>query len=146
MQFHQIFSYVVSCVVLLILLGASVLVIFLARFRSSARPVWKTWSSWSPIQLDAIPEVTLSTDETCCVCMEQLAAGARARKLSCNHVFHGACITSWWKKELWNKAKAGAAATVTCPMCRCAEPRALVQRDQDDGENESTVVARVDPV
>jgi hypothetical protein len=60
--------------------------------------------------------------------------------------FHGACITSWWKKELWNKAKAGAAATVTCPMCRCAEPRALVQRDQDDGENESTVVARVDPV
>eukprot|EP00435_Cladocopium_sp_Y103_P010637 s1714_g2.t1 len=140
MQFHQIVSYVVSGVVLLILLGACV-VIFLAKSRSS-QELWKK-CTWSPIDLDAIPEVTLSTDETCCVCMEQLAAGARARKLSCNHVFHGDCITSWWKKELWNKARAGA-ATVTCPMCRCAEPRALVLGCYgDSGEDESSVVARV---
>ena len=62
--------------------------------------------------------------------------------------FHGACITSWWKKELWNKARAGAAAAVTCPMCRCAEPRALIpdKDDRDESENESTAVARVDAV
>ena len=52
------------------------------------------------------PKTTLVSDAdgTCSICLEDLSGPAR--KTACNHVFHAACISGWFKKAS------------TCPLCR----------------------------
>lgn len=45
---------------------------------------------------------------TCAVCMSEItiALADKAKKLRCNHIFHTACLLSWWERQQ------------ICPMCR----------------------------
>lgn len=45
-------------------------------------------------------------EEDCAICMEVLEAGARSRRLACQHVFHQECIDKWLGVH------------ATCPQCR----------------------------
>ncbi|CAK9027952.1 E3 ubiquitin-protein ligase Praja-1 (Praja1) (RING finger protein 70) (RING-type E3 ubiquitin transferase Praja-1) [Durusdinium trenchii] len=71
-----------------------------------------------PLNLDDITEVTLSSDETCAICMDDIPAGDVAKSLQCNHQFHGECILAWWSKQV----RRGQDSATSCPLCRCIQP------------------------
>lgn len=61
--------------------------------------------------IDAIPTVKISLkdirkDSHCAVCKEKFELRSRARKLSCNHIYHSDCIVPWLAQHN------------TCPVCR----------------------------
>ncbi|CAG0878948.1 unnamed protein product [Cyprideis torosa] len=53
---------------------------------------------------DATPEELAQGDSTCIICREEMTAGAK--KLPCGHIFHAACLRSWFQRQQ------------TCPTCR----------------------------
>lgn len=60
-------------------------------------------------QLDLYPNATeeeLASDNTCIICREEMMPGASAKKLPCGHIFHAACLRSWFQRQQ------------TCPTCR----------------------------
>eukprot|EP00005_Dracoamoeba_jomungandri_P004050 CAMPEP_0174250570 /NCGR_PEP_ID=MMETSP0439-20130205/708_1 /TAXON_ID=0 /ORGANISM="Stereomyxa ramosa, Strain Chinc5" /LENGTH=262 /DNA_ID=CAMNT_0015330687 /DNA_START=22 /DNA_END=810 /DNA_ORIENTATION=- len=54
--------------------------------------------------LEALPDVTFTTDEKCTICLERIEL--TAIQLPCKHFFHKDCVTPWLKKHN------------TCPLCR----------------------------
>ncbi|XP_042494923.1 E3 ubiquitin protein ligase RIN2-like [Macadamia integrifolia] len=56
---------------------------------------------------DATSEEIQAYDDECAICKEQMA---KAKKLSCNHLFHLACLRSWLDQ--------GLSETYSCPTCR----------------------------
>lgn len=75
-------------------------------------------------QLEIYPNATeeeLANDNTCIICREEMVPGSRyfqfvffvvtksyfsAKKLPCGHIFHAACLRSWFQRQQ------------TCPTCR----------------------------
>ena len=58
-----------------------------------------------------LPSIQISSDEAqCTVCLETFALGETARQLSCEHCFHGDCITPWLRRSN------------SCPTCRAVHP------------------------
>ncbi len=53
---------------------------------------------------DATPDEIVDGDNVCIICREEMAAGAK--KLPCSHIFHAACLRSWFQRQQ------------TCPTCR----------------------------
>eukprot|EP00697_Spironema_sp_BW2_P013675 gnl/Spiro4/3895_TR1927_c0_g1_i1.p2 gnl/Spiro4/3895_TR1927_c0_g1~~gnl/Spiro4/3895_TR1927_c0_g1_i1.p2 ORF type:complete len:196 (+),score=50.07 gnl/Spiro4/3895_TR1927_c0_g1_i1:86-589(+) len=53
-----------------------------------------------------IATVTVTTAAPCQICLEDLKAGDRAKKLPCSHMFHDKCISKWFDEHR------------TCPVCR----------------------------
>mmetsp|Transcript_32870 Transcript_32870/g.74304 ORF Transcript_32870/g.74304 Transcript_32870/m.74304 type:complete len:326 (+) Transcript_32870:2-979(+) len=50
--------------------------------------------------LDHLPTYALdpeacASEISCTICLETLEAGARVRRLPCNHIFHAACVDDW---------------------------------------------------
>lgn len=56
---------------------------------------------------DASAEELESYDDECAICREPMA---KAKKLTCNHLFHLACLRSWLDQ--------GLSETYSCPTCR----------------------------
>ncbi|XP_019200463.1 PREDICTED: E3 ubiquitin protein ligase RIN2 [Ipomoea nil] len=56
---------------------------------------------------DATSEELQAYDDECAICREPMA---KAKKLSCNHLFHLACLRSWLDQ--------GLAENYSCPTCR----------------------------
>ncbi|KAL5728274.1 RING-type E3 ubiquitin transferase [Ranunculus cassubicifolius] len=56
---------------------------------------------------DATPEELEAYDDECAICREPMA---KAKKLSCNHLFHLACLRSWLDQ--------GLSEVYSCPTCR----------------------------
>lgn len=69
--------------------------------------------------VEALPEVILTSEETCIICLETMTCGESAKKLTCGHVFHGDCIAGWWGREFRLRTHA------TCPVCRREEPQMI---------------------
>lgn len=57
----------------------------------------------------------------CVVCHDEISAAgiARAKKLTCNHIFHVHCLLSWWERQR------------NCPMCR-ADILPMLQRAEQE--------------
>ncbi|KAK2583739.1 hypothetical protein KPH14_009657 [Odynerus spinipes] len=53
---------------------------------------------------DATPEELAAADNVCIICREEMVAASK--KLPCNHIFHTACLRSWFQRQQ------------TCPTCR----------------------------
>lgn len=53
---------------------------------------------------DATQEELQAGDNVCIICREEMSTGAK--KLPCNHIFHAACLRSWFQRQQ------------TCPTCR----------------------------
>lgn len=53
---------------------------------------------------DASAEELAAADNVCIICREEMHSGAK--KLPCNHIFHAACLRSWFQRQQ------------TCPTCR----------------------------
>lgn len=53
---------------------------------------------------DATSEELAAVDNVCIICREEMIAGAK--KLPCGHIFHAACLRSWFQRQQ------------TCPTCR----------------------------
>ncbi|CAG5098572.1 Oidioi.mRNA.OKI2018_I69.XSR.g15787.t1.cds [Oikopleura dioica] len=51
-------------------------------------------------------EEELANDSTCIICREEMVAGTSSKKLPCGHIFHAACLRSWFQRQQ------------TCPTCR----------------------------
>ncbi|KAG8045213.1 hypothetical protein GUJ93_ZPchr0008g13477 [Zizania palustris] len=62
--------------------------------------------------VDAMPTVEVSGDSSaaCAVCLEDYAAGERAREMPCRHRFHAKCIVPWLEMHS------------SCPVCRFQLP------------------------
>ncbi|XP_057476686.1 E3 ubiquitin protein ligase RIN2-like [Actinidia eriantha] len=56
---------------------------------------------------DATPEEIQAYDDECAICREPMA---KAKRLSCNHLFHLACLRSWLDQ--------GLSENYSCPTCR----------------------------
>lgn len=56
---------------------------------------------------DATPEEIQAFDDECAICREPMA---KAKKLSCNHLFHLSCLRSWLDQ--------GLSENYSCPTCR----------------------------
>ncbi|GFY84302.1 RPM1 interacting protein 2 [Actinidia rufa] len=56
---------------------------------------------------DATPEEIRAYDDECAICREPMA---KAKRLSCNHLFHLACLRSWLDQ--------GLSGNYSCPTCR----------------------------
>ncbi|XP_018493627.1 E3 ubiquitin-protein ligase synoviolin [Galendromus occidentalis] len=54
---------------------------------------------------DASEEELVSADNVCIICREEMS-GSGNKKLPCNHIFHAACLRSWFQRQQ------------TCPTCR----------------------------
>jgi len=59
-------------------------------------------NTWYP---DATPEELAATDNVCIICREEMLAPS-TKKLPCGHIFHKACLRSWFQRQQ------------TCPTCR----------------------------
>ncbi|UYV64856.1 SYVN1 [Cordylochernes scorpioides] len=55
---------------------------------------------------DATAEELRTMDNVCIICREEMTAGGGSKKLPCNHIFHAACLRSWFQRQQ------------TCPTCR----------------------------
>nr|CAG4640752.1 EOG090X03TK [Eulimnadia texana] len=53
---------------------------------------------------DASADDLANSDSVCIICREEMTTGAK--KLPCNHIFHAACLRSWFQRQQ------------TCPTCR----------------------------
>ncbi|KAL1114940.1 hypothetical protein AAG570_007763 [Ranatra chinensis] len=53
---------------------------------------------------DATPEELAAADNVCIICREDMRSASK--KLPCNHIFHTACLRSWFQRQQ------------TCPTCR----------------------------
>ena len=53
---------------------------------------------------DATPDDLDSANNVCIICREEMVT--RCKKLPCNHIFHMACLRSWFQRQQ------------TCPTCR----------------------------
>lgn len=53
---------------------------------------------------DATPEELETANNVCIICREEMLASCK--KLPCNHIFHTACLRSWFQRQQ------------TCPTCR----------------------------
>ncbi|CAL7949652.1 unnamed protein product [Xylocopa violacea] len=53
---------------------------------------------------DATPEELAAADNVCIICREEMVGASK--KLPCNHIFHTACLRSWFQRQQ------------TCPTCR----------------------------
>lgn len=53
---------------------------------------------------DATPEELQAADNVCIICREEMTTASK--KLPCNHIFHVACLRSWFQRQQ------------TCPTCR----------------------------
>ncbi|XP_026671176.1 E3 ubiquitin-protein ligase synoviolin A isoform X2 [Ceratina calcarata] len=53
---------------------------------------------------DATTEELAAADNVCIICREEMVAASK--KLPCNHIFHTACLRSWFQRQQ------------TCPTCR----------------------------
>merc|ERR1711970_1626554 len=51
-------------------------------------------------------EEDVANDNTCIICREEMVPGPSAKKLPCGHIFHAACLRSWFQRQQ------------TCPTCR----------------------------
>lgn len=54
-------------------------------------------------------------DNVCIICREEMTGGG-AKKLPCNHIFHAACLRSWFQRQQ------------TCPTCRLDIIQATMQQ------------------
>mmetsp|Transcript_9062 Transcript_9062/g.27232 ORF Transcript_9062/g.27232 Transcript_9062/m.27232 type:complete len:165 (+) Transcript_9062:70-564(+) len=50
-------------------------------------------------------DISLCGDATCIVCLDEIRGDDLARRLSCNHVYHAACIFEWCQRRS------------RCPLC-----------------------------
>ncbi|XP_054259108.1 E3 ubiquitin-protein ligase synoviolin isoform X2 [Macrosteles quadrilineatus] len=75
---------------------------------------------------DATPEELAAADNVCIICREEMVTASK--KLPCNHIFHTACLRSWFQRQQ------------TCPTCRlnilrtpgpAQPPRGAPARPQD---------------
>lgn len=55
----------------------------------------------------------------CAICLSEFAKDEEVRELSCEHIFHDACIHSWFIK----------APTCACPLCRNSLHSGLSQEE-----------------
>ncbi|XP_034941218.1 E3 ubiquitin-protein ligase synoviolin A [Chelonus insularis] len=53
---------------------------------------------------DATPAELAAADNVCIICREEMVSASK--KLPCNHIFHTACLRSWFQRQQ------------TCPTCR----------------------------
>lgn len=53
---------------------------------------------------EATPDELQAADNVCIICREEMVSASK--KLPCNHIFHAACLRSWFQRQQ------------TCPTCR----------------------------
>lgn len=86
-------------------------------------------------QLELYPNATqdeLASDNTCIICREEMMPGASAKKLPCGHIFHAACLRSWFQRQQ------------TCPTCRLDVLRARSpQQRQNDQQRRQAHLAQL---
>jgi len=75
-----------------------------------APPASKSTLQNLPMMTVAKVDIEADGNDSCCVCMEEHELGQKATKLSCGHIFHKACISSWLEQRC------------TCPICRFEMP------------------------
>lgn len=73
---------------------------------------------------DATPEELAAVDNVCIICREEMVGASK--KLPCNHIFHTACLRSWFQRQQ------------TCPTCRLniLRPSANNQRNRQNQQNQ----------
>ncbi|XP_040023820.2 RING finger protein 148 [Gasterosteus aculeatus] len=72
-------------------------------------------------KLKASDEETASDSHVCAVCIESYKAGDVVTVLTCDHIFHKACIEPWLLERR------------TCPMCKCDILKALGVDEETKG-------------
>ncbi|XP_011496182.1 PREDICTED: E3 ubiquitin-protein ligase synoviolin A isoform X2 [Ceratosolen solmsi marchali] len=71
---------------------------------------------------NATPEELAAADNVCIICREEMVAASK--KLPCNHIFHTACLRSWFQRQQ------------TCPTCRLniLRPTIMQTRQQNQAQ------------
>lgn len=84
----------------------------------------------SDAAIAALPTFSYEQDSDavdCAVCLGQLEAGEKVRRLpKCAHLFHAECVDAWLR------------AHCTCPMCRAPVGPAAGASSKKDGTTETT--------
>jgi len=90
------------------------------RTGASSRDIENNTAAWVVDDVSKLPEEL----RTCCVCLEEVTAGASVRTLPCLHTFHAECAEEWLKKKK------------VCPLCQFSI----------DGTGEAEVEPTANPV
>jgi hypothetical protein len=84
----------------------------ISRMLASAQQEEPEGSALPPdhaVYLATLPSITMQedhTDDPCSICIDVMRSGQSLCELSCNHLFHHACVVQWLEKNN------------TCPKCR----------------------------
>ncbi|XP_043255770.1 E3 ubiquitin-protein ligase synoviolin A isoform X1 [Colletes gigas] len=71
---------------------------------------------------DATAEELAAADNVCIICREEMVAASK--KLPCNHIFHTACLRSWFQRQQ------------TCPTCRLNILRPVTNNQETRQQNQ----------
>lgn len=72
---------------------------------------------------DATPDELAAADNVCIICREEMVSASK--KLPCNHIFHTACLRSWFQRQQ------------TCPTCRLNILRPATNVNDARGQNQA---------
>lgn len=75
----------------------------------------------SKAAIDAMESVEVGGGDQCVICLEEWEAGERAKRMPCDHRFHGECIEKWLKIH------------GSCPVCRYEMPVEEAEEEKKRG-------------
>ncbi|XP_058805657.1 E3 ubiquitin-protein ligase synoviolin A [Phymastichus coffea] len=80
---------------------------------------------------NATPEELAAADNVCIICREEMVSASK--KLPCNHIFHTACLRSWFQRQQ------------TCPTCRLNILRPTPTQTSTRQQNQQQAAAQPAP-
>lgn len=107
------------------------LIRLLARMQDAAAPKGATEAA-----IEALEQVTIQASDlgqgrenTCPICLNDMAVGEKVRILPCKHMFHSQCVDEWLR------------VNASCPTCRTSILRDEEAHDHDEHKESSSLTS-----
>eukprot|EP00435_Cladocopium_sp_Y103_P010126 s2242_g2.t1 len=112
---------ILSSLSLLFLIGGFLYMIRKRRFRVEVSPPQKMEEIKSEVSrcIESMVPIEGISEGTCPICLDGFQSADDARRLHCDHCFHGSCLVAWgFHCALKHQRRKRWMSVVQCPLCR----------------------------